>query len=274
MNSETISLNTQQEALLTQLAQSRAHVLSLAQEGKLDMTKVQKLATEEAELAIELRPMPLDPSEHLLTAHAFARPYLERLGQHDPGYLVLVDEAHSYTPRKILRRVLDHALDHLNQIEQWLAWQEQGTVPIPTNGWATSSETLPEDLQPLSARELHAWLWRIDQAIEVVAERARQLSPEQLDWTPPDGGWPLRQILHHLAGAELYYAVWMDEALPEEALARYTEANRRFAERLSQAFTALAAGQGVLFKPSSDGTLTAQQMAELVLAEEQSLFTL
>ncbi len=30
---------------------------------------------------------------------------------------------YTYTPRKILRRVLDHALDHLNQIDQWLAWQ-------------------------------------------------------------------------------------------------------------------------------------------------------
>jgi len=30
--------------------------------------------------------------------------------------------------------VLDHALDHLNQIGQWLAWQRHGIAPTPTDG--------------------------------------------------------------------------------------------------------------------------------------------
>jgi hypothetical protein len=62
--------------------------------------------------------MPLDPVGHVRAAHAFARPYRERCPQHDPTRLVAVDEAHSYTPRKMLRRVLDHALDYLNEIDQ------------------------------------------------------------------------------------------------------------------------------------------------------------
>ena len=36
---------------------------------------------------------------------------------------------YTYTPRKTLRRVLDHALDHLNQIDQWLAWQPRRRRP-------------------------------------------------------------------------------------------------------------------------------------------------
>src|SRR5215813_2928705 len=49
---------------------------------------------------------------------------------------------YTYTPRKVLRRVLDHFLDHLNQIDQWLAWRRDGIVPTPTDGWVPSTVTL------------------------------------------------------------------------------------------------------------------------------------
>ena len=48
---------------------------------------------------------------------------------------------YTYTPRKVLRRVLDHSLDHLNQIEQWLRWRRDGLVPTPTDGWVPSTVT-------------------------------------------------------------------------------------------------------------------------------------
>ena len=90
-----------------------------------------------------LVPAPRDPVVHLETAHARARQHLVRLTAHDPGREVtsamtnelfdrLTDARpapltapagagrYTYTPRKVLRRVLDHALDHLNQIDQWL----------------------------------------------------------------------------------------------------------------------------------------------------------
>jgi len=130
----------------------------------------------EGNLTTRLHPMPLDPSEHVLAAHAYVHPYLERLTLHDPADFVLADTVHSYTPRKILHRVLDHAWDHLNQMEQWLVWQQQGIVPTPTDGWASSAETFREDLQPLSSEELQAWLWRIDLTVGLVVSRAKQLS--------------------------------------------------------------------------------------------------
>src|SRR5690349_4284471 len=185
MTPDITRLNAEQEELLRQLAQSRADMLVLAKTGKLDLTKLHQLADTEANLTTRLHRWPLDPSEHLLAAHAFVHPYLKRLPLHDSTRIVVADEEHSYTPRKILRRVLDHALDHLNQIEQWLVWQQRGSVPTPTDGWATSAETLQEDLQPLSPEELQAWLWRIDLAVGLVASRTRQLSVEQLDWQPP-----------------------------------------------------------------------------------------
>src|SRR6185295_8607472 len=118
-----------------------------------------------------LAPAPQDPARHVETAHAQARRHLVRLTRHDPArevLAVMTDELFFrltdarpapltapagvtrfvYTPRKALRRVLDHALDHLNQIDQWLAWQRHGVIPTPTDGWVPSTVTLPDDRLP------------------------------------------------------------------------------------------------------------------------------
>jgi hypothetical protein len=245
-------------------------VLALVQNGKLDLTRLRQVAEDEASLAVRLHPLPGDPREQELAAYAYVRPYLERLTRHDPARLVVArEQTHSYTPRKILRRVLDHALDHLNQIEQWLAWQQHGIVPKPTDGWASSADTFQEALQPLSAEELQAWLWRIDLTIGLLAQRAGQLSTEQLDWTPPDGGWTLRRALRHVAQAAIFYSIWLDEPLPDEPVARYSEASRRFEQQLRSIF-ALPANEHIGFF-MDDEMLTAEQVAQKVLEEEQAL---
>ena len=198
-----------------------------------------------------LAPAPQDPALHLETAHARVRPHLARLASHDPAHEVtsvmtgelytrLTDahpaplsaagvERYTYTPRKVLRRVLDHSLDHLNQIDQWLTWRRDGVVPTPTDGWVGSTVTLPDDRLPLAQRDLDAWLWRIDQAARLLRERAAGLSGDELDWLPPDGGWPLRRVLHHVARSERLYGAALDEALPsEDPELRYPEACRCF----------------------------------------------
>lgn len=271
MTPEITRVNAEQEELLKQLAKSRAQVLLLAQTGKLDLTGLRQLTDTEATLTTQLYPWPLDPSEHVLAAHAFVHPYLERLPLHDPARIVVADEEHSYTPRKILRRVLDHALDHLNQIEQWLAWQQQGIVPTPTDGWATSAETFQEDLQPLAPEELRAWLWRIDLAVGLVASRAKLFSAAQLDWQPPDDGWTLRRTLHHLALAEVFYAICLDEALPDETIVRYSEANRRFEQQLRWVLALTEEENLAIFSLEGSETTTAEQVAQRVLVEESRL---
>jgi hypothetical protein len=55
-------------------------------------------------------------------------------------------------------------------------------VPVPTDGWAASTVTLPEDRLPLTATDLDAWLWRIDQAMRLLTPRAAALGQEELDW--------------------------------------------------------------------------------------------
>src|SRR5262249_42940498 len=88
-----------------------------------------------------LDPAPIDPVSHLEQTHARARHHWRRLLDQPPGAEVRspmtnqlfnrltqpadsarrkqIDytsvTAYTYTPRKPLRRVLDHALDHLNQ---------------------------------------------------------------------------------------------------------------------------------------------------------------
>ena len=52
-----------------------------------------------------------------------------------PLATLVAADGYTYSPRKALRRVLDHALDHLNQIDQWLTWRRDGLVPTPTDGW-------------------------------------------------------------------------------------------------------------------------------------------
>jgi hypothetical protein len=201
-----------------------------------------------------LAPAPRNPVVHLDAAHVRARGYLARLTVHDPAReiaSVMTNELfhrltdaqpapltspagvgrYTYTPRKVLRRVLDHALDHLNQIHQWRVWRSDGIVPTPTDGWVPSTVTLPDDRLPLTQPDLDAWLWRIDQAARLLTQDAAQLSTDEVDWLPPNGGWPLRRVLHHAARSELLYAASLDESLStDDPLMRYGEACHRLDE--------------------------------------------
>ena len=270
MNISTSLRSLESHEWLTQLAASRTHVLARARAGRVDTKKLRHVADTEAELMLTLHPIPKDVAAHTRAAHAYARPYLERLPMHDPTYeVVATDGEHRYTPRKVLRRVLDHALDHLNQLEQWLLWQLQGIVPTPTDGWADSATTLEEDYFPITSADLSAWLWRIDLVVALVAQRAEQLSLQQLDWTPPNGGWSLRHMLHHLASAEIYYVVWLDEALPEDAVARYEETSRRLSEQVSQVLLSSKSEDTFFF--DGEKAVLIEDVVQQALTAEQGL---
>ncbi len=242
-----------------------------------------------------LEPAPRDPSTHLEATHARCRRYLERLLEwpsdaevrspmteqlysrlnqpSHPARHTHVDytavESYTYTPRKPLRRVLDHALDHLNQIAQWQCWRCEGVVPTPTDGWVGSTVTLPEDKLPLTRLDLQAWLWRIDLAMGLMVERARGLDHEELDWQPPDGGWTLRRVLHHVARSEVLYASAFDDALPDDPVARYAAAAARLSERLAAAGE--RAGDPSIVFPDPYGTFFTPDgvIAELVALERE-----
>jgi DinB superfamily len=229
-----------QQDWLTRLDASHQRTLACVRAGNADDAALSSLADLEAFSALNLEPMPADPIMHLRVGYAKTRPYLEHLTRHDPARIVRISGRDGYvypmTPRKILRRVLDHALDHLNQVDQWTDWQDHGLVPTPTDGWAPSAVTFDDDAFPLTDAELSAWLWRIDRAIALLIHRAAGLTQAQLDWQPPDGGWSLHRVLHHVA--RWYgYAAWLDEALPEDAEARYSEAQQRLRNRIARLVT-------------------------------------
>ena len=280
------------------LETSRDRVLAAARGGGHGVAALVHATAGRMVAAWTLDPAPIDPAIHLEQTHARARRHLRRLldqpagveirspmtGQlfsrltqpDDPSKRKKIDytsvTSYTYTPRKPLRRVLDHTLDHLNQIEQWQRWRREGVVPVPTDGWAPSTVTLPEDRLPLTPTDLDAWLWRIDQAMRLLTQRAAGLSDDELDWQPPDGGWPLRRVLHHVARSELLYAAPFDEALPEDPVARYAEADARFSKRLDAA-RAITEQQSVVF-PDLYGTLCAPpQLVADVLALESELLT-
>jgi DinB superfamily len=275
---------------------SRGRVLAAAQRGKHGSAILAHAAAGRVVAAWTLDPAPVDPAAHLEQAHARGRRHLRRLLDQpssaevrspmteqlfdrltqpaDPGKRKKIDyrsvKSYTYTPRKPLRRVLDHALDHLNQIDQWQLWRRDGVVPSPTDGWAPSTVTLPEDRLPLTASDADAWLWRIDQSMRLLTRRAAALSADELDWQPPDGGWSLRRVLHHVARSELLYAASFDEALPEDPAARYAQADARLGERLV-ASCASATDTSIVF-PDPYGTFFTPAKAVVeVLALELEL---
>ena len=132
--------------------------------------------------------------------------------------------------------------------------------------------TLPEDRLPLTAADLDAWLWRVDQAMRLLTQHAAGLSDDDLDWQPPDGGWPLRRVLHHVARSEVLYAASFDEALPDDPVARYAEADARFSKRLVAA-RAMTDDPSIVF-PDPYGTFfTPAGVVAEVLALESELLT-
>ncbi|HEX5165995.1 MAG TPA: DinB family protein, partial [Thermomicrobiales bacterium] len=139
--------------------------------------------------------------------------------------------------------------------------------------WASSLVTFAEDRVPLDRAELDAWLWRIDLVVGMVAERASSLSPAELDWSPPDGSWSLRQTLNHLAAAELYYVRWLDEPLPDNPVARYTTASAMVAAALPTALDA-ATDPNIAFAHANNadpGHCAPEEIAEQILEQEAAL---
>ncbi len=226
----TVKETTDWNAALTA---SQDNVLAAARTGRIAERFLNRATVARMMAALTLDPAPREPVQHLEAAHAEARRHLVRFTKHDPAKEVraaLGDWA--YTPRKALRRVLDHVLDHLNQIDQWLVWRRDGVTPTPTDGWTPSQVTLPEDRLALASEDLEAWLWRIDQATRLFIQRVARLSTDELDWQPPDGGWSLRRVAHHVARDEVFYAASLDNALPEDIIERYVDASRRLGKRV------------------------------------------
>ncbi|WP_069465882.1 hypothetical protein, partial [Actinacidiphila rubida] len=103
-----------------------------------------------------------------------------------------------YTPHKAVRRVADHLLDHLAELEARLAGEE----PEPDH-WHASATTTPADLAPFTAEDLDEARSRLTRLARMWSQRLGAFSGEQLDRSPGPG-WSFRQLAFHLEGSAYY----------------------------------------------------------------------
>lgn len=111
----------------------------------------------------------------------------------------LAADDRTYTPHKAIRRVADHYLDHLAELEARLA----GHDPIPDH-WHASATTTPADLAPFTQHDLDEARSRLTRLAQLWTVRLSALSPDQLDRSPGNG-WTFRQLAFRL-GDSTYYA--------------------------------------------------------------------
>jgi hypothetical protein len=103
-----------------------------------------------------------------------------------------------YTPHKAIRRVTDHLIDHLAEIEARLA----GRPPEPDH-WHASAITTPADRAAFTAEDLDEAVSRLRRLALIWEVRLRSLTSEQLD-EPAGEAWTLRQVAFHVSESDFY----------------------------------------------------------------------
>jgi hypothetical protein len=103
-----------------------------------------------------------------------------------------------YTPHKAVRRVADHMVDHLAEVEARLAG-----VPTVPDHWHASAVTTESDLAPFTDEDRDEAHSRLERLALVWRLRLRSLDDERLD-RPEGGAWTLREVAFHVAESAYY----------------------------------------------------------------------
>jgi hypothetical protein len=103
-----------------------------------------------------------------------------------------------YTPHKAVRRIADHLIDHLAEVEALLAGVE--TMP---DEWHGSLATFDGDWARFSEQDLEEAQQRLGRLGRTFALRISAAGESEWD-TPRTPNWTLREICEHLTGLVWY----------------------------------------------------------------------
>jgi hypothetical protein len=113
------------------------------------------------------------------------------------GRPVATDE-NVWTPHKALRRVQDHLLDHLAEVEALLA----GAPTIP-DAWYGRTVTIDSDWARFTEADLAEARSRLSRLAQLYELRFAAAGPAEWD-QPRTPAWTLREIAKHVAGITWY----------------------------------------------------------------------
>ncbi|GAA4903888.1 hypothetical protein LX16_3765 [Stackebrandtia albiflava] len=107
-----------------------------------------------------------------------------------------------WTPHKCLRRVADHLIDHLAEIECRLAG-----IPTVPDRWHGRKLTTDADWARFTEADLDEATSRLTRLAACYEARLRDLAPETLDHRPGETTWTIREVVHHVSGIGYYAEV-------------------------------------------------------------------
>ncbi|HET6737793.1 MAG TPA: hypothetical protein VFH76_02630 [Kribbella sp.] len=110
------------------------------------------------------------------------------------------DDDRIFTPHKAVRRIADHLIDHLAEVEALLAG-----VPTQPDEWHASALTSAADLAPFTEEDVREAEQRLTRLARTFVLRYAALDPAEWDKdrTP---NWTLREIAEHLTDLDWYAA--------------------------------------------------------------------
>jgi hypothetical protein len=117
----------------------------------------------------------------------------------DGSPFVSVDRDRVYTPHKAVRRIADHLIDHLAEVEAVLAGVES-----QPDGWHASLLTLEADWARFTEADRDEAEQRLTRLGRTFSLRLAAAGPQEWDRSRT-GHWTLREIADHLTGV-LWYA--------------------------------------------------------------------
>ena len=108
-------------------------------------------------------------------------------------------EGNAWTPHKALRRVADHLLDHLAEIDCRLAG-----LPTLPDRWHGRMVTSEADFARFTETDLDEATSRLTRLAACYQARLAGLDPEVLDARPDEATWTIREVVHHVSNVTGY----------------------------------------------------------------------